>query len=429
MSKNFLKEKWNPMKIAIVGSGISGLTAGYLLAPLHEVHLFESEERLGGHTHTHSIEVASGSYNIDTGFIVFNDRNYPNFTKLMNQLKIESQPSSMSFSVKSPHYNLEYNGTTLNSLFCQRRNLLRPSFYRMIKDIIRFNKEATNYFLVHKEDPQDGVTLESYLEKNNYSQEFTEHYIMPMGAAIWSASREEMRQFPLHFFVRFFHHHGMLTVDDRPQWRVLKGGSSSYLSKITERFKNNIHLGKPVVSVIREEKSIRLKTVDQEFEFDHVIFASHADQAMKIFSNPTEIEKEIMNGFAYRPNDILLHTDLSVLPKRKLGHAAWNYYLPEKLKERVAVTYHMNILQGIKSPETFLVSLNMDEYIDPKKVIKEIKYSHPVYNLGAVKSQKRWSEISGRDRIHFCGAYWASGFHEDGVKSGLRVAQMLGGDL
>lgn len=417
------------MKIAIVGSGISGLTAAHLLAPLHEVHLFESEERLGGHTHTHVIETSSGQYNIDTGFIVFNDRNYPNFTKLMDSLKIESQPSFMSFSVKSPTADLEYNGTTLNTLFCQRRNLLRPSFYRMIKDILRFNKEATKYFLEHKEDPEDGLTLETYLQRNGYSKEFTEYYIMPMGAAIWSASREEMKQFPLHFFVRFFHHHGMLTVDNRPQWRVLKGGSKSYLPKITERFKHNIHLSSPVISVTREEKSIKLQTPQQEFEFDQVIFASHADQTMKIFSNPNPLEKEIMSGFSYRPNDILLHTDVSVLPKRKLGYAAWNYYLPEKMKDRVAVTYHMNILQSIKSPEAFLVSLNMDEYIDPKKVIKSIKYSHPVYNLDAVRSQKRWSEISGRDRIHFCGAYWANGFHEDGVKSGLRVAQMLGGEL
>lgn len=418
------------MKIAIVGSGISGMTCGHLLAEGHDVHMFEASERLGGHTHTHDVKTSSGQYRIDTGFIVFNDRNYPNFVKLMNSLEVESQESFMSFSVKVQRNGLEYNGTSINSLFCQRRNFFNPSFYRMIKDIMRFNKEATAFYLKHKDvDPTSGQSLEQYLFDNKYSEEFTEHYIMPMGAAIWSASREEMKKFPLHFFVRFFHHHGMLTVDDRPTWRVLIGGSSSYIPKITANFKNNIHLNSPVLSVIRKDGSAEVTTASQTEKFDYVIFACHADQAMKILKDPTTTEREVMDNFSYRPNDIILHTDESVMPKSKLGYASWNYYLPEVQKERVAVTYNMNILQGIKAPETFLVSLNMDELIDPKKVIKKIPYSHPVYNAEAVKSQAAWETISGKNHVHFCGAYWGNGFHEDGVKSALRVTASFGKNL
>lgn len=412
------------MKIAVIGSGISGLVSAHVLAEKHEVHLFEAENRLGGHTHTHEVEVASGKYNVDTGFIVHNDRNYPNFVKLMNKLDIETQPSFMSFSVKVEENGLEYNGTSVNSLFCQRRNFLNLSFYKMIQDIFRFNKEATKYFLAHKEEAPDQMTLEEYLEKNNYSKEFTEHYIMPMGAAIWSASREEMKKFPLHFFVRFFHHHGMLTVDDRPKWRVLKGGSKSYIPKITANFSQNIHLNHPITSVRRTSEKVIL---NENLEFDQVIFACHANQAMNILKDPTEHEKNIVGAFSYRPNDVILHTDTSVLPKSKLGHASWNYYLPKVQLERVAVTYHMNILQGLTAPETFLVSLNMDHLIDPKKVIKKIPYTHPVYNKEAMAAQKLWDKVSMiSSRTHFCGAYWGNGFHEDGVKSALNVTNLFG---
>lgn len=414
------------MKIAIIGSGISGMVCGHLLASDHEVHLFEAGPRLGGHTHTHLVQVPSGAYNIDTGFIVHNDRNYPNFTKLMKKLEIETKDSTMSFSVKVESNGLEYNGTSLNTLFCQRSNLLRPSFYKMIKDILRFNKEATAYYLKHKTD-ETQITLEDYLKKNHYSVEFTEHYIMPMGAAIWSASREEMRQFPFHFFVRFFHHHGMLTVDDRPQWKVLIGGSSSYIVKLTKNFAQNVHLNTPITNVIRDSSGVIL---NGSHRFDEVIFACHANQAMEMLKDATALESEVMSGFSYRPNDVILHTDTSVLPKNSLGHASWNYYLPKVQMDRVAVTYHMNILQGLDAKETFLVSLNMDHLIDPAKIIKKIPYSHPVYSQAAVKSQTRWKEISLRkSRTHFCGAYWGNGFHEDGVKSALNVAESFGKSL
>ncbi len=247
---------------------------------------------------------------------------------------------------------------------------------------------------------------------------------MPMGAAIWSASREEMKKFPLHFFVRFFHHHGMLTVDDRPKWRVLKGGSKTYIPKITANFSQNIHLNHPITSVRRTSEKVILNEI---LEFDQVIFACHANQAMSILKDPTEEEKNIVGAFSYRPNDVILHTDTSVLPKSKLGHASWNYYLPKVQLERVAVTYHMNILQGLTAPETFLVSLNMDHLIDPKKVIKKIPYTHPVYNKEAMAAQKLWEKVSTiSSRTHFCGAYWGNGFHEDGVKSALNVTNLFG---
>jgi len=342
----------------------------------------------------------------------------------MSKLGIETKDSFMSFSVKVEETGLEYNGTSLNSLFCQRRNLLRPAFYKMIKEILRFNKEATEYFVKYKDQAPDDMSLEEYLKRNKYSREFVEYYVMPMGAAIWSASREEMKKFPLHFFVRFFHHHGMLTVDDRPQWRVLVGGSHSYIPKLTANFAQNIHLNSPVHSVTRTNDGVQ---INNSQHFDQVIFACHSDHAIEMLKDSTAQEKKVMSGFSYRPNDVILHTDTSVLPLKKLGHASWNYYLPKVQLDRVAVTYHMNILQGFSAPETFLVSLNMDHLIDPKKVIKKIPYSHPVYNQAAVDSQAQWQTISKQNsRTHFCGAYWGNGFHEDGVKSALSVTATFG---
>jgi predicted NAD/FAD-binding protein len=415
------------MKIAIVGSGISGMAVGHFLAPHHEVHLFEAAARIGGHTHTHEVTVPSGKYAVDTGFIVFNNRNYPNFIKLMDELKVDSKDSIMSFSVKSETNDLEYNGNNLNSLFCQRKNLFNPRFYKMVFDILRFNKEATKHYQTVKEEDEKR-TLADYLTANNYSEEFIRYYILPMGAAIWSASLDEMKKFPFGFFVRFFHHHGLLTVDDRPQWRVLLGGSSSYIPKLTASYAKNIHLSSPVTSVTRGVDGVILESKGETFKFDQVIFACHGDQAMRILKNPTSVETSVMKNFSYRANETVLHTDHNVLPKKKLGHASWNYLLTKDSKDHMSVslTYNMNILQGINSPETFLVSLNMTDRIDPKKILKVLNYSHPVYNEACVQSQKRWSEVSGVDRIHFCGAYWGNGFHEDGVKSAIKVAETLG---
>lgn len=419
------------MKIAIIGSGVAGMTAGHLLSRQHDVHLFETQSRIGGHTNTIDVDVPSGRYAVDTGFIVHNTKNYPLFLKLMGQLGIETKDSEMSFGIKVEENGLEYKGHTINSLFCQRRNLLRPSFHRLWRDILRFNREATEFYLQHRgASDLPTTTLEGFLNERGYSRQFIEYYIIPMGAAIWSASRAEMHEMPLHFFLSFFHHHCLLQVNDRPQWRVLKNGSRSYIEPLTRSFAKNIHLNAKVVSVRRTPTSVAVQVDGQgEQMFDHVVFASPAEEIRSSLHNMTATETEVLAGFLSRPNDVLLHTDTSVLPRRKNGHAAWNYYLPKLGRERVAVTYHMNILQGLKAPETFLVSLNMDDLIDPKKVLRKISYRHPVYNYSAVHSAARWSDISGKDRIHYCGAYWGNGFHEDGVRSAAAVAQSFGIEL
>jgi uncharacterized protein len=413
------------MKIAIIGTGISGLTTAHLLSKKYDITVFEANDYIGGHTATVDVQVPSGKYAIDTGFIVFNNWTYDNFIKLMTTLKVAWKDSSMSFSVKSQASGLEYNGTSLNSLFAQRSNFFRPSFYRMVKDIMRFNKESHQVL----ESPTN-ENLGAYLKKRNYSDEFKMNYIIPMGAAIWSASVEQMDLFPIEYFVRFFKNHGMLSVNERPVWKVIYNGSRSYLNPLIDSFRNQIHLNSEVIQVVRTENDVKM-TVKQnnkliDYSFDEVVFASHSDQTMKMLFDITPLEKEILNGFSYQPNSVVLHTDISVLPKRRLAWAAWNYFIPKSDQGKVAVTYNMNILQGINAPETFCVSLNMDDQIASNKVLRRFTYHHPVFTRTAFESQKRWSEISGKNRTHFCGAYWGYGFHEDGVKSALQVCKLFG---
>ena len=418
-----------PQRIAVVGSGISALTAAHLLARAgHSIHVFEKESRLGGHTHTHSIQTAFGRYAVDTGFIVFNDWTYPNFIKLMDSLGVQSQDSDMSFSVKVEEKGIEYNGTSLNSLFAQRSNLFKPSFHGMIRDILRFNRESP--MLLEAGHPDQTLSLSEYLQKHGYRDEFRNHYLIPMGAAIWSASKSQMESMPIEFFVRFFKNHGMLSVDDRPVWRVIKGGSSSYLAPMIAPFQNNIKTSAEVIAIHRSEESCTLEykngeTIKKE-SFDHVILACHSNQALRMLSEPSKAESEILGAISYQPNSVVLHTDTSVLPDRKLAWAAWNYFLPKQNTGPVAVTYIMNILQRLHTPETFCVSLNLDARIDPSKVLKKMTYDHPVFTPEATQAQSRWSEISGKNRTHFAGAYWSFGFHEDGAKSGIRVAKSFG---
>jgi predicted NAD/FAD-binding protein len=421
-----------PQRIAVVGSGISALTSAHLLSRAgHSIHLFEKEARIGGHTHTHLIQTPSGTHSVDTGFIVFNDWTYPNFIKLMDSLGVKSQDSDMSFSVKVEKNGLEYNGTSLNSLFAQRTNLFRPSFHRMIRDILRFNRESPA--VLNQTHPDRSETLNSYLSKHRYGEEFRNHYLIPMGAAIWSASKDQMETMPIEFFVRFFKNHGMLSVDERPVWRVIRGGSSSYLDPITAPFQKEIRLSTEVLAVRRSKEACELEyraggSLHKE-QFDHVVLACHSNQALELLADPTPAEREILAAIRYQPNSVILHTDTSVLPKRKLAWASWNYFLPEETKGPVAVTYNMNILQSIRAPETFCVSLNMDSRIDPSKILKKMTYDHPVFNAEATRAQGRWNEISGVNRTHFAGAYWSFGFHEDGVKSGVRVARSFGVDF
>jgi predicted NAD/FAD-binding protein len=415
------------MKIAIIGSGISGMLSGYLLSRKHEITLFEANSLLGGHTHTRTVTVPSGDYAVDTGFIVFNDWTYPNFIHLMNQIGVTWKDSSMSFSVRSEKSGLEYNGTSIDTLFAQRSNLLRPSFYRMIRDILKFNQESLQVL-----DWQTSPTLGEFLRSKNYSSQFCEDYILPMGASIWSGSPEQILSFPIKHFVRFFKNHGMLSVDDRPVWKVILGGSSSYIEPLTRSFRSQIRVHCPVQRVRRSREGAEVEWLDRttgtqhQDHFDQVVFACHSDQTQALIADQNPLENQIVSAFKYQPNSVVLHTDIRLLPKNKKAWAAWNYVVPRQEAQSPAVTYNMNILQGIQSPETFCVSLNQDAEIDSKKILARLTYDHPVYSDAAFAAQDRWSEISGTNRYHYCGAYWGFGFHEDGVKSALRVCEQLG---
>lgn len=405
------------MKIAIIGSGIAGNTLAYHLHKQHDITVFEAAQHIGGHTHTHNIRHEGQDISVDTGFIVFNDRTYPNLIALLNELNVAWRPSNMSFSVRCENTGLEYNGTSLNSLFAQRLNLLRPSFHKMIRDILRFNKNSLELLAEGNE-----IKLGDYLRQNHYSQQFIDYYIIPMGSAIWSTDALQMLDFPARFFVRFFHNHGMLTVNDRPQWRTISGGSASYVKALTAPFVDRIRLDTPIERVRRLKGSVRVKPrFGEEEKFDYVFFACHTDQALRMLADPTPAETEILGAIPYQSNTVYLHHDTALLPRKKLAWAAWNYHVTKPASERVAVTYNMNILQGIESHEPLLVTLNHTAGIDPYKVIKRIEYMHPLYTLAGAAAQARHGEISGVNRTGFAGAYWRNGFHEDGVVSALEA--------
>jgi predicted NAD/FAD-binding protein len=395
------------VRIAVIGAGIAGnVAAWHLHREGHEIALFEAGSHVGGHTHTHEID----GHAIDTGFIVFNDRTYPNFVRLLDALGVESQPSSMSFSVRNEASGLEYNGTRLATLFAQRRNLLRPSFYRMLADIVRFNREAPQLLAF-----EGLLTLSQYLEANRYSREFMRDYLVPMGAAIWSTDPARMLDFPARFFVRFLHNHGMLSIDDRPQWRVIRGGSARYVEKLVAPFRHRIRLNTPVRSVRRLPGEVR---VDGE-RFDCAFIACHADQALRLLADPSPLEREVLGAIGYQRNEAVLHTDTSLLPRRRRAWAAWNYHVLPGQAGPVALTYNMNILQGLAARETYCVTLNRTHDVDPARIRKRLVYHHPVFTPAAVEAQKRHPELNGAQRTYYCGAYWRFGFHEDGVASAL----------
>ena len=415
------------MKIAIIGSGISGLTAAYLLNRQHDISVFEASSWVGGHTHTVDVQVDGRHYAIDTGFIVFNDWTYPNFIELLKQLDVGYQPTEMSFSVCDPVSGVEYNGNTLNSLFAQRRNLLSPAFWGMLRDILRFNREAVDD--LQQQRVASDLSLGVYLEQRGYGQRFIQQYIVPMGAAIWSMSLADMLNFPLQFFLRFFKNHGLLSVTDRPQWQVIKGGSSSYVAPLSASFAERIRLNCAVQRVDRDASGVTVHSAVGSERFDKVVFACHSDQALKMLAEPSTAEQEILGALPYADNDVVLHTDTRLLPKRPLAWASWNYRLGGPTNQPAALTYNMNILQGIDSPTTFCVSLNQAVAIDPSTILARYTYAHPQYSLAGVAAQARWQELLGANHSYFCGAYWANGFHEDGVVSGLRVASAFGETL
>ncbi len=409
-------------RVAVIGGGISGMVSAWLLRERHEVTLFEAGDYLGGHTHTHDLEADGALWPVDSGFIVYNDKTYPNFIKLLKRLGVEGRATTMSFSVMSETDDLEYNGTSINALFAQRRNFLRPMFWRMIKGIMAFNEACK---LLVSLPPTD-ETLGEFLRRHDFPSELGKYYIKPMTAAVWSAGTRCVDDMPIHFIARFFENHGFLNINDRPQWRSVKGGSRAYARKIAEHLGSSVRMNSKVVSVSRTggKPTVTLMGEDPKV-FDHVIFACHSDEALRILNDPTTAEKSILGDIPYVDNDILIHTDLRLMPKRKLAWAAWNYNLFDSESDDVAVTYNMNILQGHDCKTQFLVSLNCGSHIDPSKIIKQLKYRHPVYTTKTIAAQLRHAEISGHNGIHYCGAYWANGFHEDGVVSALRVVQAI----
>ena len=415
-------------RIAVIGAGVSGLTAAWLLAEKHEVQVFEAGDYAGGHTNTEQVEAGGRTWPVNTGFIVFNDWTYPNFIKLMDRLGVPSEVSDMSFSVDCSSTGLQYNGTRLNTLFAQRRNLVNLPFLKMVREILRFNKETRADLEAGNINNEE--TLGQYLKRNGYSRYFRNYYIVPMGAAIWSAPEIVLEQFPIRFFLQFFNNHGMLSVENRPIWRVISGGSAQYVTRMMERLGDATHLSSPVVKVVRDEDGVTVSVRGQEHHFDQVIFGCHSDQALAMIADPTDKELDILGAMGYQNNDVVLHTDTSVLPDNRRAWAAWNYFIPAHSTEPVSVTYNMNILQNFHdAPETFCVTLNRSRDIAPDKVIKRFGYAHPVFTLDAVAAQERYDEIGNRNRTHFCGAYWFNGFHEDGVRSALRVTRAFGVEL
>jgi predicted NAD/FAD-binding protein len=409
------------MRIAIIGAGVSGLVCAHMLHRDHELVVFEAGDHAGGHVNTVRVETETGDYDVDTGFIVFNDRNYPNFERLLGELGVATAPSQMSFGV-SDGANFEYNGASPNGLFASRRQAITPSFYRMIADLVRFNRDARR-LLASDED----ASLRDWLAQRRYSDAFVERLIVPQASAVWSADPAQMWSFPVRFLVEFFDNHGMLGFRDRPHWRAIAGGSRNYVEALTRAWRGRLRLSTPVRKVCRHASHVTVSPLGGERErFDAVVIATHSDQALALLGDPSERERELLGAIPYRPNEAVLHTDRSLLPRRRRAWASWNFHLGGGMPGRCTVTYHMNRLQSLRADREFCVTLNRTAAIDPELVIRTIQYEHPVYTPAGIAAQARRHEISGRNRTHYCGAYWGWGFHEDGVISALRVAEELG---
>ena len=413
------------MRIAIVGAGVSGLVAAHVLRREHDVSVFEAADWAGGHTHTVRVQAAGGEYDVDTGFIVLNDRNYPNFQRLLGQLGVPTQASSMSFSV-SDGRDFEYSSTSLAGLFANPRHAASPRFLRMLADVRRFQREGRELLGGDGEGP----SLRAYLEERRYSRDFVERLIVPQAAAVWSADPGQMWSFPARFLLQFFENHGMLALRARPRWRTVVGGSQRYVDRLTAAFRDRIALNTPVSAVTRVgEDQVELSFAGREpRRFDRAVIAAHSDQALAMLADPSDREREILGAIPYQRNDVVLHTDRALLPRRRRAWASWNYHL-DAAGGASSVTYHMNRLQRLDAPEELCVTLNLADRIEPARVLGRWIYSHPVYTSEGVAAQRRRREIDGVDRIHYCGAYWGWGFHEDGVVSALQTCAPLGGRL
>jgi predicted NAD/FAD-binding protein len=400
-------------KIAVIGSGISGLAAAYYLSRKHEVWLFEKDSRLGGHTHTVMVDSSQGPLGVDTGFIVHNDVTYPNLVRLFAELGVETAPSDMSFAVTDRRNGFEYSSRGLNGFFAQRKNVLDPAHYRLLREILRFNREAPC-------STETGGTLGDFIAEHRFDEGFVEKYLYPMASAVWSMTPEAMREFPAATLIQFFQNHGMLGINTHPKWKVLKSGSNSYIGPLTAPFRERIATGVDVGGIARAENHVLV----EGRRFDDVVFACHGNQILPLLADPTDGERDVLRHFETTKNEVCLHTDSSLLPRRERARASWNYNLDGH--QSATVTYHMNRLQNLRVPEDYCVTLNANGHIRRDRVLRRMTYFHPLYTREAIRAQGRWQEISGVRRTHFCGAYWFYGFHEDGLNSALRVARALG---
>lgn len=411
--------------VAIVGSGVAALAAASLLNNSVDLTLFESSDWVGGHAHTFDVPLAGRTYPVDTGFVVFNRRTYPAFCAMIDRLGVPLRRSTMSFSVRCDRTGLEYNGTSLNSIFAQRSNLLRPRFWRLLRDILRFHRDARDLLSSPAPLAADDLTIRRFIADRGYSPEFASQYLLPMGSAIWSCPRSTFADFPLRFVIEFFDNHGLITVNNRPRWYSIAGGSRTYVNAIIAPFRDRIRLRTPVRRIRRLDNSVQLDFTGRSLRFDHVIVAAHADQALRLVENPTPVERDILSSFPYEPNEAVLHTDASLLPRNPRALAAWNYRLSDVAPSSATVTYNMNLLQGFSAPSTICLSLNDSPSIDPETILGSWTYHHPVYHPGRYAAQRRHGELINHSGISYCGAYWGYGFHEDGFTSGLRAAQGL----
>lgn len=413
------------MRIAVVGAGVSGCLVARLLASRHEVVLFEASDYPGGHANTVDVTIDRRQTAVDTGFMVFNHRNYPNFCRLLRLLEVPSQPSDMSFSVRDENTGLEYQGSSLNGLFAQRRNLARPKFLAMLGDILRFNKIAMA--VLNSGGPSDDLSVEQFLASCRVGRQFRELYFLPMAAAIWSCSTDAIRSFPAKFMLGFFANHGLLQLRDRPQWRTIVGGARTYLEALLQPISYALRLRTRIASVARSSEAVEVLTVDGEEEmFDQIVFATHADQTLRMLTDASSNESEILGSFPYKSNNAVLHTDQRLLPERRRTWASWNYRVTGADSDLVSVTYDLRRLQRLPLPRPLLLTLNSTDNVASSSIIRSFNYHHPAYDVRSIAAQNRYSEIGGVRRTHYCGAYWGYGFHEDGVNSALRVAASFG---
>jgi uncharacterized protein len=420
-------------RVAVIGAGISGLAAAYYLSRKHEVFLFEREARLGGHTHTVTVDSSAGRLAIDTGFIVHNDRTYPNLIRLLAELGVSRVPSDMSFAVSCRKTGYEYSSRGLRGYFAQKRNAFRAFPYLLFREIRRFNRTAPQ--LLNRPDALR-LKLGDFLDEHAFTPIFREFYLYPMASAVWSCSHQAVREFPAAMLVRFFDNHGMLTVNGHPQWKTIPGGCSRYIEPLTAPFRDRIYTGVELRSVARDETGVTLRFAGArpDMRFDHVVFATHGDRVLPLLENPSDTEREILGQFKTSHNDVVLHTDDRLLPRLEIARASWNYLLhvdsskghDGAMQAPATMTYYMNRLQSLHVPENYCVTLNANGAIDPDKVLRRFVYHHPIFDLASLRAQGRWRELNGARRTFFCGAYWLYGFHEDGVNSALRVAQSLG---